>query len=558
MKRLGTAKNLLLVVIGFLVLSIVLSVVSLYPVSADRNQKVTLINDSFRLSQNEVYRQGLGAFHGGETVTVAVDCPNAFMKNFSIVTSSGPRYANSSNLNIVYSFTASADYYEAIFYSNSPNASWVHFQVTVEKPQVLYPLSWLTAPTKIMFLLSLGATMSIILILAFPKITEKIETHPTSLPIDKTFRKRLLSLLLLSLVIWLVLLAVNSNSLANFETWYTDHARHSYVSSLFLKDGLSIFNQPLGTLANQDNSHLMFVTWPEMPHLYPLGSIMVFLPFGALLQNGFDPVSVYKLEIAIFLVFAHTCLYFFLRVFLKKDMRLFWKLAGLYIIYMTLVIYAVDGMFDSVAFIFSLLAVTMFLSERYDSFFLLMGVSVFLKYQAGIFLLPLIIVGLLKLLERNNLGGFLRNKAVIASAIFVGISGFTAYLSAPFLMQTRPELVTNGINAFAPHSQAPWNIQAFSVLLSLAATLVYAFYMLNKNSLLSLSSLFLLLPTFTLPFFQNWYLPFIFVYILIPKRKKELEATVIWLIFMIFVLSFGAVAFNPLQLLNYFTSQIKI
>ena len=541
MKRLDTAKILLLVAIAFLVLSIVLSVVSLFPVVTDSNQKVTVINDSFRLSQNEVYRQGLGAFHGGENITVTVNCPTAFMKNFSIVTSSGPRYANSSNINIAYSFTAGADYYEAIFYSNAPNASWVHFQVTVEKPQILFPLSSLTASAKIMFLLSLGSAMLIILKWALPKRTEKLETTPYSPPTNKAFRNCLLALLLLSLVLWLVFLAVNSNPLATVENWYTDHVRHAYASSLFLKDGLSVFSQPLGTLASQDNSHFMFVTWPEMSHLYPIGSILVFLPFGALLQGGFDPVLVYKLEIALFLVFAHICLYFFLRGFLKKNMHLFWRMVGLYIIYVTLVFYAADGMFDSVAFFFALFAVTMFLSERYDYFFLLMGVSIFLKYQAGIFLLPLIIVGLLKLLERNKPGSLLRNKAVIAGAVLLVISGFTAYLSAPFLMQTRPELIMNGINAFAPHSQSPWTLQAFSVLLTLAATLVFAVYMLNKNSLLSLSALFLLLPSFMLPFFQNWYLPFMFVYILIPQRKKELEATVIWLIFMIFMLSFGGV-----------------
>ena len=81
-----------------------------------------------------------------------------------------------------------------------------------------------------------------------------------------------------------------------------------------------------------------------------------------------------------------------------------------------MVIYAAGGMFDSIPFIFSLFAVTMFLSERYDYFFLFIGISVFLKYQAGIFLLPLIIVGLLKLIEKNKPGLLLRNKAVIAGA----------------------------------------------------------------------------------------------------------------------------------------------
>src|SRR5450756_143314 len=126
MKGLGTAKILFLIAIVFLVLSIVLSVVSLFPGPPGNNQPVTIRDSSFRLSQNEVYRQGLGAFHGGENITVTVDCPTAFMKNFSIVTSNGLRYANSSNVNIVYSFIADANYSEAIFYSNSPNASWVH------------------------------------------------------------------------------------------------------------------------------------------------------------------------------------------------------------------------------------------------------------------------------------------------------------------------------------------------------------------------------------------------------------------------------------------------
>jgi hypothetical protein len=558
MKRLGTAKTLLLVAIVFLVLSIVLSVVSLFPVVTDNKQTATIINDSFKLSQNEVYRQGLGALRGGENITVLVDCPTAFMKNFSIVTYNGTRYSNNSNLNIAYSFVAGSDYYEAVLYTNTSNASWVHMQVTVEKPQVFFSLSWLNAYAKIMFLLSLGSAMIIMLKLALPKLTKVLENKSSPQPINKTFRNSLLALLLLSLVLWLFLIAVNSNPLGTFENWYTDHVRHAYVSSLFLKDGFLVFNQPLGALASQDNSHFMYVTWPETPHLYPIGSILVFVPFGALLQNGFDPVLVYKLEIALFLVFAHICLYFFLRSFLKKDIHLFLRMVGLYIIYVSLVIYAADGMFDSVPFLFALLAVTMFLSERYDVFFLLMGISVILKYQAGMFLMPLIFVGLLKLLERDKPGSLPRNKAFIAGGLLVLVSGFTAYLSAPFLMQTRSEFIMNGINAFSPQAQIPWAWQSFFVLLTLAATLVYAFYMLNKNIMLSLSSIFLLLPSFTLPFFQNWYLPYLFVYMLIPQRKRELEATMIWLILMIFVLSFGGVAFNPMQLWDSFRSMVKI
>ena len=555
----GTTKILLLVTIVFLVLSLVLSVLSLFPIVTEKSEKTSLFNDSFRLSQNEVYRKGIGTFKGGENISVRVESSTSFSKNFSIVTSTNSSfYVNSSNLNVAYSFTADPDYYEAIFHSNSPNANWVNFQVTTEKPQILLPYSGIATPAKIMFLLSLGASMLIIIKLGFNKLTEKKEIKPTSPLTDKIFRNRLLTFLVVSLVFWLILLALNSNSLATVENWFTDHVRHSYVSTLFLKDGLSVFNQPLGTLSSQDNSHFMYVTWPEMPHLYPLGSILLFLPFGVLLQNGFDPVLVYKLEIALFLVFAHICLFFFLKFFVKKNLHLFWKLVGLYIIYVTLVIYAAGGMFDSIPFIFSLFAVTMFLSERYDYFFLLIGISVFLKYQAGIFLLPLIIVGLLKLIERNKPGLLFRNKAVIAGAVFMLISAFTAYLSAPFLSQTRPELIMSGINAFAPHTQISWSLQFTYILLTLAATLVYAFYMLNKNSLLSLSALFLLLPSFTLPYFQNWYIPYFFVYILIPQRKTELWVTMIWLSIMIALLAFSGMPFLPQQIVNNIQNLLKI
>ncbi len=575
MKGLGRAKILLLIAIVFLVLSIVLSVVSLFPVDTANNQTLVLVNDTFNLTPNETYRQGLGSFWGNtssdtgnisQRIFLSVQCPEAFYKNFSIinyngtVTYNGIQLMNYTDKDIAYNFNASTGYYEAVF-SNSTNSGTIHFTASVQEPKTLFPYFWLNEGSKIMFLLSLGSAILILLKITLPKLTKTLE-HAPSLPWpNKTFRKYLLTILLLSLVIWLFLLATNSySSLGTVENWYTDHARDSYVSSLFLKDGFSIFNEPLGKLASLDNSAYKFVTWPQMPHLYPLGSVFLFLPFGVLLQNGFNSVLVYKIEVAVFLIFATACLYFFLKNFLIKDLRepedtsrfrllkilrlVLLEALGVFIIYLALIFYAADGMFDSVALLFCLFALSMFMMKRYDYFFLLIAVAVFVKYQAGIFLLPLIIVGLMKLIEGNRLRGLLRNKAVIAGAVFGGASVFTAYLSAPYLIATGPQFVTNGINAFSPNAQISWPIQSSAVLLTLCATLVYAFYMLNKNSLLSLSALFLLLPSFMLPYFQSWYFPYLFIYALIPQRKRELEATIIWLIFMVTVIYLGGLAYN--------------
>jgi hypothetical protein len=164
----------------------------------------------------------------------------------------------------------------------------------------------------------------------------------------------------------------------------------------------------------------------------------------------------------------------------------------------------------------------------------------------------------MKLFEKNKLSNLLRNKAVVAGAALGFVSVFTATLSVPYLLAIGPQLIMNGINAFSPNSQVPWTLQSFSILLTLATTLAFAVYMLNKNSLLSLSALFMLLPSFMLPYFQNWYLPFIFIYVLIPQQKKELEVTMLWLIFMIVVLSFGGVSFNPLQIFGALKSLLKL
>jgi hypothetical protein len=363
-------------------------------------------------------------------------------------------------------------------------------------------------------------------------------------------RRILLILILLSIAFWFFLLATNTNSFATFENWYTDHARHSYSSTLFTKVGFSIFGTPLGQLASNDDSYYKFVTWPQMAHLYPLGSIFLFLPFGFMLQSGVDQVFVFKMEIAVFLLFSHVSLYYFLERFWTKKMFPFLKLLGIYAIYIPLIVYAANGMFDAVPFLFSLIAISMYLTERYDYFLLFMAVSVTLKYQPAIFLLPLIIMGFLKLFEQHRFSSIIRNKAVIAAAVLAGVDVFTAVLSAPFLMDTRPEFVMNGINAFSSHTQIPWAAQSFAVLLTLTVTLIFAVYMRNRNPLISMSAIFILLPSFTMPFVQIWYLPFFFGYALIPQPKREMEITMLWLIFIMSVLAFGVISFNPSHVLE--------
>jgi hypothetical protein len=542
----------------FLVLGVVLSVVSLFPIISNVKETSVIIDDSFSLTPLEVRRHCLGSFRGGENVSILILGEANLPINFSIVTYNGTRYSVVSTAKIECSFTAAADYYEAVFLGDSRNANEIHFEVSVQKPNVSFPFSGLAIPAKVLFFFSLSSILLLFLKTAFTESSViNSNAHRTSVLSQKS-RQRLLILLLLSLTFWLFLLTVNNNPLGTFENWYTDHARHPYSSILFTKVGFSVFDTPLGKLASNDSSFYKFVTWPQNPHLYPLGSIFLFLPFGLLLENGVDQLFVFKMEIALFLFVAHICLYYFLTRFLKQQMNLPLKALGIYILYIALIVYSANGMFDSIAFLFSIIALAMYLDGRYDYSILFVAVSLTLKYQAGIFLFPLIFMGLMKLLEQQGFSRVIRNRALVIAAVLAGIDGFTAYLSAPFLIEARPELVMNGVNAFSPHSQAPWVLQSFAVLLTLAVTLLFAIYLFHSNSLISLYAIFVLLPIFTMPYFQPWYLPFFFVWVLIPKQKREIEATTLWVIFMVIVLSFGSASFNPLSILDNLRKLLKL
>ncbi len=590
----GRTKVFFLIGAVLMVLSVVLSLASIYAHSTGEASSRTIIDDTFHLSPNEERRQGIGNFHGNtslgnESLTLLVDTSGDFVWNFSVITYGHSIYSYLGSEDVSYSFQSGADYYEAVFLVDGANSGDVHFQVVVDQPEFSYPYVWLSASAKALFFVAVSI---VLLALLYWVICEKphLCSDKSSVKALNSSRKRfLLVLLSLSLLLWLALLAFNSSPLATFDNWYTDHARHTYTANLFVKNGLAVFSQPLDVLASADKSSFMFVTWPEMPHLYPVGSVVLFLPFSMLVEAGVEAAVAFKLEVAVFLLFAHVCLYyFFMRYFsqrsfprleLKKarenvsvlrsgtrrermllireyfDLAL--MVAGVYIIYLSLVVFAADGMFDSVPFLFGLLAVLAFLAERYDVSLLMVGVSVLFKYQSAIFLFPFILVAAAMLLQQRGFLGLVRNKFAVSAVLLAALSGVTAYLSLPYLLGTRPELIMNGVNAFLPNAQINWSVQASAVLLTLTGTLVYAVYMLNKNKLMSMSAVFLLLPSFMLPYFQNWYLPYLFVYVLIPQRKTELPATLIWLSFRVAVLSYGGSGFNPALLTSHFDTMLE-
>ena len=361
-----------------------------------------------------------------------VDASGDFVWNFSVITYGHSVYSYLGSGNVSYSFQSGADYYEAVFWVDGSNSGELRFRVVVDQAEFSYPYVWLSEIAKLLFL---AAVSVVLLALLYWVVCEKphVSDKLTVTALVDGGRRLLLLLLALSLVLWLALLAFNSSPLATFDDWYTDHARHTYTANLFLKDGLAVFSEPMDVLASADRSAFMFVTWPEMPHLYPIGSVLLFLPFSLLVEAGVGAVVVFKLELALFLVFSHVCLYyFFMRYFSQRRFPLFelksasenirllregsrreqmpllreyfdfaLLMVGVYIIYMSLVVSRRTECLTRCLSCLDFWRCSL-LGGRYDVSLLLVGISVLFKYQSAIFLFPIVLIAGVLLLQQRG------------------------------------------------------------------------------------------------------------------------------------------------------------
>ena len=232
MKRPAKSKTFLIIAFILLMLSVVLAVASLFPVATNAVEARVIINDSFRLTPLETRRHGIGTFQGGENLIVSIQEVMSRAVNFSIFTYGGMRFSNVSKAKTEYSFIAGADYYEITFFANATTVNEITFNVTVQKPVVIYPLSWLGTPAKALFLFSGGFAVLLLLKTAFTE-SSSTANKTKKVRIDERSRKILLIALLASLAVWSYLLVVNAYPFATFEDWYTDHVRHPYSAELF-------------------------------------------------------------------------------------------------------------------------------------------------------------------------------------------------------------------------------------------------------------------------------------------------------------------------------------
>jgi hypothetical protein len=266
----GFTGKLLIVCVVLLSISVGLGVISFFPVPNGESKSSIIINDRFNLTFQEIYRQGIGAFHGGENITILISQNSENLINFTLLTYGGPQYSEASRTDIAYVFVANQDYYEAVFCTNITEKTLpISLQVTVQKPDASFPFSGLSDFAKTLFIISL--TIGTIYFVKSPRNLfdfNSEESKPTRYTAKNL--KLLKYSILLSLIFWLLLLIINTYQLATFENWYTDSARHPYTSVLFTKVGFSVFDTPLKALSSSDNSKcLISILWAAYSYSFP-------------------------------------------------------------------------------------------------------------------------------------------------------------------------------------------------------------------------------------------------------------------------------------------------
>jgi len=526
---------------------VVLAAISYIPTRAGGIEKHVLIDDTFRLDPNEIRRHGLGVLRAGDEVHITIWELNNFTVKYSVVTYGRTIYERESAGYDKIIFTAYYDYYEVVFYNSESTPRNINLSASLERGVERYLNSWLIIPAKLLFFIGWALTVLILVWRVVKTPLEKSIDRRNNSASRRISNKKLVVLLLASCIFWLSLLTMPRYSPWGLENWYTDHARHPYSAYLFTKYGFSVFDTPLGKLASIDNSFYKFVTWTEMPHLYPIGSIFIFLPFGLLLQSGVPYSVVFKIEMALFLIFAHICIYYFANHFSRKPLRRLVKYSAVYCFCFLLILYSANGMFDAIPLLFSLISVIEFVKNHYSKSVIYATVATFFKYQAAIVLVPLMLIALIRLHKDVGLYDMARKIWLPFTLILVSVEAYTAYLNIPFMMRARPELIMNSVYLFGPHAQLPWQTRFFAIFSTLALTIIIALYLLRKGGAISSLLLFYsFLPFFTMAYFQPWYFPYFYIYALIPERTNLVNVVVLWLVATSLIISLGYFRYDPL------------
>lgn len=310
----------------------------------------------------------------------------------------------------------------------------------------------------------------------------------------------------------------------------TDHYRHAYSAWAFLHVGTDIWTTPIktwefaGAISNPPHG--------GHSHLYPLGSIFLFLPFGVLTYGFSVPASITNmLMVGLFTATAAPAMMMFdsANRFDTEIGILSTLFVGVLALY-----WGYRGFFDVVVLCISLFGVWMFWRENYRNAFVALVVACSLHFRIW-YLGPLTLLAGWKYYQSNGIDVVLG-----AGTLYGAASALTGVLTLTQIStQTgQQEFIGN------PFSLTQGAEIAFpALLLGIAAA---AIIILSESRLLLSSTVILAgASVFLLPQYQWWY-PLLYTPALALVKEKPSQIALVF-VFLTYIEALGYIP-NPARI----------
>ncbi|WP_079890707.1 hypothetical protein [Halococcus agarilyticus] len=252
----------------------------------------------------------------------------------------------------------------------------------------------------------------------------------------------------LTVAVCLIVIVVGSPPVYSLDSLYTDHLHHAYAAWALLNIGPEVFTTPIAQW--EFGALRPFVNWPSLPYLYPFGSLLLFLPFGAVNNLGLLPAPAVNLAMVLTFGFGGVGAVWLLARTVRGTYHPVLAGAVLLVAVPLYVFWGMNGFFDTIAAAVALYGVLAYRQERDGVAMMALVGAISLHYRLW-YLGPLAIVALVRYVRtqewmidrRVGVVGVLGGATTVSFVL--SLPGF-ARLSETAQFNPSPIAVTTGLS----------------------------------------------------------------------------------------------------------------
>lgn len=165
----------------------------------------------------------------------------------------------------------------------------------------------------------------------------------------------------------------------SLDSLYTDHRRHAYAAWALLNIGPEVYTTPIEQW--RFGAPRPFISWAPIPHLYPIGSLLLFLPFGIVNNTGILPEPIVNMSMIELLGVGGVGATWLLYRLVRESYRP--MLGGLVVLLAAIlyVFWGLNGFFDSIAVAAALYGIRAYRRENDGTALLALVIALSLHYR---------------------------------------------------------------------------------------------------------------------------------------------------------------------------------